>query len=168
MSDVEKFKHLLEYFVAHLEYLKYKEKKYQMQRGRGYAQYILPILSNFKETGQGYNGDAIQNQISRWEQYSCANKTSGKIFINVQIKFGRKTTTANYLCWEKTYYNVLAKWSKGKSVITELSIEEKNPNKNKKNCITPIVRSIEQIGLFDGNPPNSYLQSFWGKYKQFA
>ena len=52
-SDVEKFKSLLEYFVAHLEYLQYENKKFQAQRGRGYAKYILPILTDFKKNRSG-------------------------------------------------------------------------------------------------------------------
>ncbi|MBR4630459.1 MAG: hypothetical protein IKO57_08475 [Treponema sp.] len=167
-SDVVKFKSLLEYFVAHLEYLQYENKKYQVQRGRGYAKYILPILPNFKKTGQGYKGDAIQNQISQWEQYSCAKSTSGKIFINVQINHGNKTTATNYLCWEGTYYNILAKWAPRwlliKSVILELSIEDKTPQAEKKLQ----TMSIAELGLFDGNPPNENLQSFWNYYSKFA
>lgn len=168
MTDIEKFKALLEYFVAHLEYLQYRDKKYQLQRGRGYAQYIEPLIQShrFKETGQGYNGDAIQNQISCWEQYSCKNKTSGKIFINVQIHFGRKTTAANYLCWDGTYNNVLAKWKGVQKVIMELSIEDKSSNKRQK--AASMTKTIMQLGLFDGNPPNNDLKDFWNCYSQFA
>jgi len=163
-SDVEKFKSLLEYFVAHLEYLQYENKKFQAQRGRGYAKYILPILTDFKKTGQGYKDDSIQKQISRWEQYSCADETSGKIFINVQICHGRKYTAANYLCWDDTWYDILAKWSKGKSVILKLSIEDKTPHAEKKLQ----TMSIAELGLFDDNPPNENLQSFWNYYSKFA
>lgn len=163
-SDVEKFKSLLEYFVAHLEYLQYEDTKCQAQRRRGYAKYILPILSDFKKTGQGHKGNSIQKQISRWEQYSCAKETRGKIFINVQICHGRKNTAANYLCWDDTWYDILAKWSKGKSVILKLSIEDKTPHAEKKLQ----TMSIAELGLFDDNPPNENLQSFWNYYSQFA
>ena len=164
VNDLEKFKFLLEYFVSHLEYLRYRHRKGQALRGRGYAQYILPILSNFKATGQGYNGDGIQNQISNWEKYTCGKSTSGRIFINVQIKFGSVTTATNYLCWDSTYIHILARWSFGKNVITQLTIEDKTPNKAK----TLMTKTISELGLFDGNTPNAELKKFWQYYAQFA
>lgn len=167
-SDVEKFKSLLEYFVAHLEYLQYEDTKCQAQRRRGYAKYILPILSDFKKTGQGHKGNSIQKQISRWEQYSCADETSGKIFINVQICHGRKYTAANYLCWDDTWYDILADWSEEKTVIIGLSIVYR-PNKKEKKLNDPLeTMTIEKLGLFDDNPPNENLQSFWNYYSNFA
>lgn len=166
MSDLEKFKALLEYFVAHLEYLRYRNMKYQKLRGRGYAQYILPLMPGFVKTGQGHTGDDIQNQISSWEQYSCANKTSGKIFINVQISFSRETTAANYLCWDGTRFNILAEWSPRKKVITDLVIEDKTPGKKK--AFSPVVKSVSKLGLFDGKKPNAELDKFWQFYSQFA
>lgn len=164
MTDIDKFKLLLEYFVSHLEYLRYRHNKLKALRGRGYAKYILPILPNFSKTGQGYDGDMIQNQISNWDRYTCGKKTSGRIFINVQIKFGRDTTAANYLCWDSTYFNILAKWSFGKTVITHLTIEDKTPNKTK----TIMRKTVSELGLFDGNVPNAELNKFWQCYTQFA
>lgn len=164
MTDLEKFKFLLEYFVSHLEYLKYYDRGLQALRGRGYAQYILPILSNFKLTGQGHNGDSIQNQVSSWEQYTCGKKTSGKIFINVQVNFNRRTTAANYLCWDGTKINIVAKWSFLKTVITDLIIED-NSTKGRKKISQ---KSISNLGLFDGKKPNGVLNSFWQTYSQYA
>lgn len=166
VNDLEKFKFLLEYFVSHLEYLRYRHRKGQALRGRGYAQYILPILSNFKATGQGYNGDGIQNQISNWEQYTCGKNTSGRIFINVQIKFGRDTTAANYLCWDGTYINILAEWSPFKTVIKNLIIEDTEPVKKRR--FQPIKKSVSKLGLFDGKGPNNELDNFWQSYSKYA
>ena len=130
------------------------------------AQYILPIMPSFLKTGQGYMGDGIQNQISNWEQYSCARKTSGKIFINVQIKFARTTTSANYLCWDGTWINILAKWSPGKTVITDLVIADKTST-NKK-ILLLMKKSVSALGLFDGKKPNAELDKFWQLYSQYA
>ena len=55
MEDVVKFKHLLEYFVAHLEYVN------KSPNPIGKDVYITPILNdNFKKTGKGYNNDKIR------------------------------------------------------------------------------------------------------------
>ena len=83
-NDHIRFKRLLEYFVAHLEYIReYKDNT------KGYNEYIKPILKNFKIAGYGYNGEKIQNQISNW----CEYKPYNKICITV-----RRATFRSRLC----------------------------------------------------------------------
>lgn len=83
MDKYAQFKHILEYFVAHLEWIQNNETS-----GPGYAHYIAPIVKspNFRTTGRGYNGDNIQNGISQWEKFS-----EGVVCVNVQNQFGKKT-----------------------------------------------------------------------------
>lgn len=54
-----RYKCLLEYFVTHLEYVQTKSENIV-----GYKKYIEPIFNSFIVTRLGYNGQAIQNQIS--------------------------------------------------------------------------------------------------------
>lgn len=72
MTEYEKFKKLLEYFVAHLEFCVSNQKF-----GEGYETYIKEI-KNFKRGGQGHKEQQIQNQIKDWETYD-----NGTICINV-------------------------------------------------------------------------------------
>mgnify|MGYP003313948621 CR=1 FL=1 len=62
-NDYKRFKSLLEYFVAHLSH-RTKEDGTTI----GYDTYIKNI-NDFKKSGQGYKGDAIQRQISEWDTY---------------------------------------------------------------------------------------------------
>ena len=80
MDYLNQFKHILEYFVAHLEWIQNGSTS-----GIGYAEYIAPIVNKpyFKRTGQGYSGGNIQNGISTWEKFA-----EGTICINVQDHFG--------------------------------------------------------------------------------
>ena len=107
MDKYSQFKHILEYFVAHLEWIQNSDTS-----GIGYAQYIAPLVGtpNFKTSGHGYRGDNIQNGISRWEQFA-----EGIVCINVQDQFGKKdfTTKKCYLNWRDTGVNVIAHWADG-------------------------------------------------------
>lgn len=73
----QNFKCLLEYFVAHLEYMQNNTVD-----TNGCQKYIAPLVKKYRftQSGQGYNGDNIQSQISDWEKYDC-----GTICIAVQI-----------------------------------------------------------------------------------
>ena len=79
-QEYKNFKSLLEYFVAHLEYV---ANNCDVSH-HGYKKYIQPWVDSnkFKKTGTGYNGQKIQNQIADWEQYSV-----GKIAINCTPQF---------------------------------------------------------------------------------
>ncbi|MBR2199961.1 MAG: hypothetical protein IJ894_04320, partial [Bacteroidales bacterium] len=71
MNDIDKFKHILEYFVAHLEYVNGSPDPIGKD--------ILPLSEKFKKTGNGYKGNKIQKQIEEW-----ANFGNDKIAINIQ------------------------------------------------------------------------------------
>lgn len=64
-SELLKFKHVLEYFVTHQNYLSSKSSV----TVRGYDQYLKSFIekNNFYMTGQGYNDGRIQNQIGEWD-----------------------------------------------------------------------------------------------------
>lgn len=133
-----KFKKLLEYFVAHLEWVVNKNES-----NRGYVDYIKPlIISNeFSSSGQGHKGNNIQSQIDNWESYR-----SGNVCINIQAT--NYQSRGSYINWEETGINVIAKWNNNH--IDSLAQEEYQfwlkppPRKN-----LGIIKSIDSLGLFD-------------------
>lgn len=135
-----KFKKLLEYFVAHLEWVVTNNKK-----NKGFDEYILPLIEQkkFKRSGQGYSGKNIQLQIINWESY-----THGKICINIQANFGNYKSAKSYLNWFGTGLNIIANWSENK--ITSLYQEEylhweKKPTRKKFGKDI----SLADLGLFN-------------------
>ena len=107
MNEYEKFKKLLEYFVAHLEYCQTANKD-----SKSYEEYIKNI-NKFLRSGQGYSGGRIQEQVKGWDLYE-----NGKIHINV-IGHNFKSRGC-YLNWDWTSININACWQDDK--ITGLKI----------------------------------------------
>ena len=125
--ELEKFKKLLQYFLLHLEYNHWRYN-YETEKGKkgvnpdGFAwpdsieEEIKESIKNGKKTGQGYNDDAIQNQIEKWCYYSV-----GKVCISVRYSpGGGYTSKASYLHWPGTGLNINAKWNAGKNKIEYL------------------------------------------------
>lgn len=149
MTEPEKFKKLLEYFVAHLEFCVTDQKV-----GDGYNRYIKDI-KNFNRSGQGHKGQNIQNQIKEWESY-----TNGDISININptVYKGRGC----YLNWEDTAINVNALW--GNDTIVGLKIvKDSYPISNAKDVIS---YSIQDLGLLDNNLPNENLKAFFDRFNE--
>ena len=157
LEEYKRFKKLLEYFVAHLEWVNSKD-----ENSKGFDNYIKPLTdaNNFKATGQGYSEGNIQNQISNWDEYS-----NGKICINIQPNFGSYKSSKSYLNWGKTGINVIAKWNK-KNIESLLQEEYQywlNPPKRKDLKIT---RSLDSLGLFDNKEEvTKVLIDFFDNFK---
>jgi len=151
MNEYEQFKHLLEYFVAHLEWCVNED-----QNTIGYQNYIKRLIEedNFKKTGQGYNGAKIQKQIELWSAYD-----NGNIHINIQQNFGSYQSTKSYLNWDLTGLNVNAKWDDNK--ITSLYLSQYDSEVSKD---LEIEKSLIDLGLYDGQLPNTDLIDFFNKY----
>lgn len=147
-SDYVKFKHLLEYFCAHLQYVVTGDETV-----KGYEEYLKPFVENdsFRKSGQGYNGGNIQKQIEPWEQYSA-----GRICIAVHGPKGN----AAYLHWDSTGHNVLANWN-GDTIISLKLVEYLEPSKER---ITKDVVSLDDLGLYDGQKPNENLRKFYDAF----
>ena len=90
-KELQKFKHVLEYFVAHQNYLQSSESS----NIQGYVQYIKPLIDSqsFYKTGQGYNDNSIQRQISQWEDIYPGHT----LCINIQPNYGNYTSKKCYL-----------------------------------------------------------------------
>lgn len=154
--EILRFKHLLEYFVAHLEYC-----DSGIESNHGYSTYIKPLLDSkdFKYTGQGYKGNSIQNQINNWSEYSICD-----ICINIQPNYGGNYRTKKcYLNWRDTGINIYAEWDKSnvKSLIIGYCYWWNKP------CLYEDVveKQIADLGLFDDNYPNDELKGFYNHFK---
>ena len=143
-----KFKCLLEYFVSHLEY----KASGNSPRSVGYDTYIKPI-KDFKHTGLGYEGHAIQTQVVQWDTYG-----DNLICVNVTASFGRYTTAQCYLNWEGTWLNVRPRWKNNSISNLYLSEEERA------SAEAILEMSILELGLFDNNKPNDKLKEFFDKF----
>ena len=149
-SDYINFKHLLEYFCAHLQYVVTGDETV-----KGYEEYLKPFIKNntFRRSGQGYNGGKIQKQIEPWENYSA-----GKICIAVHGQ-GPKGNAA-YLHWNRTGHNVLANWN-GDAIISLRLAEYQESSKER---ITKDTMSLDELGLYDGQEPNENLKKFYDAF----
>lgn len=149
-----RFKHLLEYFVSHLEWCNNNDENFI-----GYNSYIKPLrdINKFSYSGQGYNGQSIQNQIGRWSDYEF-----GSICINV---YGANIQSRGcYLNWkdldgESTWINVRPSWKNDHVVKLYLSKEEIATAKEE------YTKTIQELGLFDNNNPNKTLMKFFDDYE---
>ena len=151
-----KFKSLLEYFVAHLEYVANKGNVSHC----GYEKYIHPLVTSktFKKTGTGYSGQKIQAQIADWEEYSV-----GKIAINCTPQYGGNyKTRLCYLNWIPTGLNVTPQWNDNH--IVSLALESYQDE----NKWTPVVSPIplNELGLYDDQSPNDCLKTFFDSFER--
>lgn len=137
-KDIENFKNVLSYFVAHLEYFR-KEK---VNPNAGYQTFTTPTItnkinSNTPKVGKGYENHTIQNQISSWDIFSICIPTLGqctcKIGITVNAFSGDPyASDASYLHWiiitkglsEGTGVNVNAIWDSQKQKIEKLKCHD--------------------------------------------
>ena len=150
-EEYSRFKHLLEYFVAHLEYIANGDST-----SIGYEEYIKPLVdrNSFKSSGQGYNGQAIQTQVSEWEKYQ-----NGVICINV---YGANyQSRGTYLNWKETGANIMADWNSTHIETLYLAYYESD---SKERLPQNVSFTIKELGLFDGQIPNENICSFFDKY----
>ena len=151
VSDYVNFKHILECFCAHLQYVAHNNDA----TVKGYDEYIKPFVEDgtFKKTGLGRKDQNIQKLIQKWEQCSI-----GKIAINVHPQ--SVTGEKSYLHWKNTPHNVLAGWNGGKIQDMKL-VELKSKGKR-----VPIGVSytLDELGLYDGKEPNENLKKFYDAF----
>lgn len=144
-----RFKKLLEYFVAHLEFCVTNDKNNDR-----YNSYIKDV-KNFNKSGQGHKGQKIQNQIKDWDSYP-----NGKICININPTVYK--TGGCYLNWDGTAINVNAIWDKDSIAKLKL-VKDSYPLSNSKDVL---IFSMNDLGLFDNNSPNDILKTFFDKFNE--
>ncbi|MCQ2286642.1 MAG: AAA family ATPase [Bacteroidales bacterium] len=157
LSDEEKFKHLLEYFVAHLEYV-----QSGITGTVGYERYIKPI-TDFAKTGKGCErGQKIQSQIKEWSLYS----NGAVIAINVNTcrnKTAKFAARLSYLNWfvdgGGTWKNIAPQWQEHKIVTGFFLTDFSNRTRMSSNY------SNNDLGLFDGLPANGKIKELLDKFK---
>ncbi len=155
MNNYTQFKSILEYFIAHLEWLQNRDASTV-----GYQTYILPLIQNgqFKMTGQGYNGGEIQNSIREWEQFH-----DGVVCINIQGNYGDYRSKKCYLNWKDTGISIIAKWKDNHIISLEVI--------NYKYWEDPPtwdhgVKSVDvdSLGLYDGKPANTSVEDLFNAF----
>ncbi|MBQ0102717.1 MAG: AAA family ATPase [Prevotellaceae bacterium] len=151
-NSIQNFKCLLEYYISHLIYVQTNDTSM-----KGYNKYLDRIVNTnkFKASGQGYAGDAIQNQISQWERYG-----DYVICINIQCSYGNYNTKKCYLNWKDTGINIFAKWSG--NTIESLAIGycfwwEKNYYNKYKEIYN---KTLSDLGLYEDRITESLEQFF--------
>ena len=137
-EELIKFRHLLEYFVAHLNFV---------QNGKtdsvGYDEYIKPLVDKniFKYGGQGQNGMNIQKQVSKWDTYK-----NGRMCINIDSR--NYASRGTYINWHYTGINIMADWDNNAIVrlmLTNFSDDEGYSKWSKPDC----KYTIEELGLYE-------------------
>lgn len=152
MSEEYKFKCLLEYFVAHLEYA-----ENGMSDTIGFNRYLKDIVdtSNFKISGYGWKGQQIQLQVAAWEDFHC-----GKICINVDAR-GHQTKSC-YLNWKGTGINITPFWNEDHIHDLQILIyTEEDGGRWDSICSYPLA----SLSLFDErNTVNVSLKQLFKEY----
>lgn len=152
MSEEYKFKCLLEYFVAHLEYA-----ENGMSDTIGFNRYLKDIVdtSNFKISGYGWKEQQIQLQVAAWEDFHC-----GKICINVDAR-GHQTKSC-YLNWKGTGINITPFWNEDHIHDLQILIyTEEDGGRWDSICSYPLA----SLSLFDErNTVNASLKQLFKEY----
>lgn len=151
-SELLKFKHVLEYFVTHQNYLSSNSSV----SVRGYDQYLKSFIENhnFSMTGQGYNDGRIQNQIGEWD-----NIYSHQICLNIQPNFGNYESKKSYLNWRGTGLNIFCDWEN--SEVKALSIGYAYWWLKPTQYHIILTRTISELNLYEENGDNSLLKEFF-------
>lgn len=166
MSENEKldrFKHLLEYFVSHLEWVVNKDQSHV-----GYATYIQPLetTNNFYKSGYGYKGGGIQHQIEQWADLGEDRN------VAIAVYGPDPSSKGSYLHWNLTWFNIKAEWAN--NVDNVKHIQALYISSQEYAWAPPELKfSIDELGLFDQQEPNDHLKTFmskfidiWHNYKQ--
>lgn len=151
-EKLDNFKSLLEYFVSHLEWEVNRDPTHV-----GYGFYIRPLLERncYCSTGQGQQGDAIQQQIEPW-----AHILDDAGFVGINIRPDQFTNRYCFLNCVKTWVNIKGIWAPNAQArpahLTALFITHA-PSVS---AAPDLTMSLPELGLFDGRVPNDNLKRF--------
>ena len=163
-EKLDNFKSLLEYFVSHLEWEVNRDPTHV-----GYGFYIRPLLERncYCSTGQGQQGDAIQQQIEPW-----AHILDDAGFVGINIRPEQFTSRFSFLNCVKTWVNIKGIWAPNAQArpahLTALFITHA-PSVS---AAPDLTMSLPELGLFDGRVPNDnlkrFLKEFLSRYENYA
>ncbi len=161
MEELIRFKHLLEYFVAHLNYVQSETTDFA-----GYDEYIKPLVekNKFWSAGQGWKNHSIQNQVSAWDTY-----TNGKMCININASFGNYATRGTYINWDGTGLNIIAKWDKEKTLVGGLMLTNYSENEGGESqwTKTDFKYTLNDLALYKGEDViNENLTNFFNEFNR--
>ena len=151
-EKLDNFKSLLEYFVSHLEWEVNRDPTHI-----GYGFYIRPLLERkcYYSSGQGQQGDAIQQQIEPW-----AHILDDAGFVGINIRPDQFTNRYCFLNCVKTWVNIKGIWAPNAQArpahLTALFITHA-PSVS---AAPDLTMSLPELGLFDGRLPNDNLKRF--------
>lgn len=157
MDDVTKFKHILEYFVTHLNYL----SKGNSKNVEGYNEYLKPFIDagTFRTTGYGRKNEKIQEQIKKWQDIFDTR-------LCVNIYSPSPVSKGSYINWQDTGVNILVDdWNPETKFVQKLKIAVYYPEEKiwvDKKC----SYTFNELGLYDGKEPNNNLRKFFYNYKR--
>ncbi len=154
-EKLDRFKHLLEYFVSHLEWVVNQNKSHV-----GYATYIQPLENSHKflKSGHSESGYRIKHQIEQWNDLDEGNK------VEINISPRSPASKGSYLHWNLTWLNIKADWATNVDNVKHIKAlyicsEVGNPQ-----APSELKFSIDELGLFDQKAPNDNLKTFMSKF----
>lgn len=151
MKKSEQFKHLLEYFVSHLEYVTNEDTHFV-----GYAQYIKPHIEAdaFQAHGKGCRVSSAFNDvtIAKWRDFGDDH------FVSFTVSNFGADRKNSFLHWLSDAWSIKANWEQDADAdiwhVSSLLICYDNEEPEEE-------VSLEELGLFDGKAPNDALKKFW-------
>lgn len=162
-QKAEQFKHLLEYFVSHLEYENNHDTSFV-----GYAQYIKPHIDSgdFQVCGKGGRNDGAFNNatIAKWRDFGDGHFVSFTLTANSASLHFEKNR------WPSGEWSIHAKWKHEDDSDFWSNIGHVSglficyENKNTFVAKAEKEASLEELGLFDGKAANGELQQFWSYF----
>lgn len=172
--DLYRFKKLLEYFVSHVEYcqrlyLREKEgRDIDPTTCAGFDEYTARLVQA--------NGRLDPHEVYEWKPKSpnaLKNKrikgqwdTFGDREVRMVVKnhYGNYSSAGCYLD-HGGWRNINNVWNEDKSSIVALIIRRNiHESVDNKEWVDAKVTSIKELGLFDGQEPNTALEIFFDVY----
>ncbi len=161
MEKIEQFKHLLEYFVSHIEYVIHEDPNFI-----GYDEYIKPHIEangEFIPRGTGWRRTSNFNQktIAQWNDFGDDH------IVSFKVGSGRRgaDTKGTYLHWLGDAYSIKANWELDDDSyewhVASLIICY--------SCEPPMKEaSLDELGLFKKDVITDDLKQFWKCFESLA
>ncbi len=167
---LENFKHILECFVATIEWIgNYKDHEAAARQFPGHAAYIQPHLDDGTMCygGQGYKRNKrpkIQNLIAQW----AALDDDEQCFVALNVRGANAMSKGSYLSWSSPW---IGAWVNIKANVNDDKQGTKRVDSlficHQDDAAAPadLTMMLQELGLFDDQKPNDNLKRFWREFK---